>query len=141
MQDIIIDEEFESLLPTLETDIIHNGCRDALVLWNGVLIDGYNRYWICTTHNIPLNTIDMQFDSREKVQIWIIKNQVSRRNPTPIQLSNYRGLHYMAEKKIIKNGSGKNQHSEVSDQNEHKPQTQSTAGFLSGHYKVSYTSQ
>ena len=145
MQDIIIDGEFESLLPmldkvtfeSLETELLHNGCRDALVLWNGILIDGHNRYKICTTHNIPFNTIDMEFNSREEVQIWIIDNQVSRRNLTPIQLSNYRGLHYMAEKKIISNKSGKNQHSEVDAQNEHQPQTQTTARFLSGRYKVS----
>ena len=108
MQEIIIDEEFKTLLPTLdeqtyrllEENILEHGCRDPLVLWNGILIDGYNRYNICTEHNIPFNTVDKEFNSREEALIWIISNQVSRRNLTPIQLSYFRGLHYEADKKV-----------------------------------------
>ena len=105
---IILDEEFRGLLPMLDDEtfkqlegsILQHGCRDPLVLWNGILIDGYNRYMICSHHDIPFNTVSMEFGSREEVLIWIISNQVSRRNLTPIQLSYYRGLHYNAEKKI-----------------------------------------
>jgi len=117
---IIIDEEFKYLLPELDPEtfrlltenILEHGCRDPLVLWRGrkdnaddkdragILIDGYNRFKICTEHNIPFSTIDKEFDSREEVLIWIIQNQVSRRNLTPIQLSHFRGLHYQADKKI-----------------------------------------
>ena len=108
MEEIIIDEEFRILLPTLdaetfrllEENILQHGCRDPLVLWNGILIDGYNRYKICSHHNVPFTTVTMEFDSREEVLIWIISNQVSRRNLTPMQLSHFRGLHYQAEKKI-----------------------------------------
>jgi hypothetical protein len=32
------------------------GCRDALVLWD-VLVDGHNRYGICTKHGIAFKTI------------------------------------------------------------------------------------
>ena len=148
MQNIIIDEEFRSLLPalddetykSLEADLIQNGCRDALVVWNGVLIDGYNRYEICTEHNIGFVTIDKEFASREEVLIWIISNQVSRRNLTPIQLSYFRGLHYRAQKKITANERGKNQYSgagEVESQNATQPKNPSTARFLAGQYKVS----
>ena len=35
----------------------------------------------------------------EEALIWIISNQVSRRNLTPMQLGHLRGLHYNAEKK------------------------------------------
>jgi len=107
-QELLIDEEFKSLLPSLdketyallEENIIKNGCRDAIVLWNGIIIDGHNRFAICTEHNIPFNTVNMEFGSREEVLIWIISTQVSRRNLTPIQMSHYRGLHYRADKKI-----------------------------------------
>ena len=106
--EIIIDEEFRILLPQLdeetfrllEENILEYGCRDPLVLWNGVLIDGYNRYKICKHHDIPFRTVNMEFDFREEVLIWIISNQVSRRNLTPIQLSHFRGLHYKADKKL-----------------------------------------
>jgi len=126
MQEIIIDEEFKALLPTLdqttfkllEENIIENGCRDPLVLWDGVLIDGHNRYEICTQHFIPFATVDKEFASREDALIWIISTQVSRRNLSPMQLSYYRGLHYRAEKKRISNARGVNQHSEVDGQND-----------------------
>jgi len=105
---ITIDEEFRSLLPRLnnetysllEENLLKNGCRDSLILWGDVLIDGYNRFEICTRHDIPFNTVEKTFDSREDVLIWIITNQVSRRNLTPMQLSHFRGLHYKAEKRI-----------------------------------------
>jgi len=83
----------------------------------------------------------MEFDSREEVLIWIISTQVSRRNLNPLQLSYYRGLHYNTEKQIVRNISGKNQHSELSAQNEHKPQEHNyqgrTAGRLAEQYSVS----
>ena len=108
MRNIIIDAEFKRLLPalsknsysSLEYSILAHGCRDPLVLWNDILIDGYNRFEICTKHNIEFDTVDMQFDSREEVLIWIITNQVARRNLSPLQLSYFRGLHYNAEKKL-----------------------------------------
>ena len=148
MKNITIDEEFKSLLPVLdketrmalEENLIQNGCRDAIVLWNGILIDGHNRYEICMENDIAFNTIDMEFGSREEVIIWIITNQVSRRNLSPIQLSHYRGLHYKAEKVIIKNSGGKNQYSsqnEVKSHNETKPKDQSTATRLANKYNVS----
>ena len=145
MPNIIIDEEFKSLLPalsketraSLEANLIENGCRDALVLWNGILIDGHNRYAICTEHNIPFNTVSKEFDSREEALIWIISTQVSRRNLTAIQLSYYRGIHYRADKKIVSNADGRNQYSEVESQNETQPKNKSTATRLADKYNVS----
>ena len=144
MLEIIIDEEFKGLLPpldretyeSLEANIIENGCRDPLVLWGNTLVDGHNRYSICMEHGIPFNTTEKEFMSREAALIWIITNQVSRRNMSPAQLSYYRGLHYMAEKKIVTNESGRNQHKEVDGHNDHQPKTQSTASRIAKQYKV-----
>jgi hypothetical protein len=74
---IIIDEEFKSLLPeldketysALEENILQHGCRDVIILWDGILIDGHNRYQICLQHDIPFSTIEMEFESRETVII------------------------------------------------------------------------
>ena len=145
MQQITIDEEFKDLLPvldpetykSLEENLIQNGCRDSLVIWNGILVDGHNRYEICIKNDIPFNTVEKEFASREEVLIWIISTQVSRRNLSTMQLSHYRGLHYKADKIIVKNDSGKNQYTEVCGQNDHKPNSQYTAGRLSKQYKVS----
>jgi len=107
-QEIIIDEEIKYLLPALdketyrllEENILLNGCRDALVVWDNILVDGYNRYKICTEHDVPFNTVNKEFVSREHVIIWVVSNQISRRNLSPIQLSYFRGRHYRADKQI-----------------------------------------
>lgn len=85
---IVIDKEFQSLIPALTTDeyrgleesILSEGCRDALVLWGDTLIDGHNRYSICKKHDIPFKTIQEEFKSRDDVIRWIILNQFGRRN-------------------------------------------------------------
>jgi len=107
MQQIIIDREFMFLLPMLdeqafadlEADILENGVRDPLVLWEGILIDGYNRFKIAQKHDLHFNTISMDFASRDEVVIWIIRNQIARRNLTPFQLRYFRGLHYHADRR------------------------------------------
>ena len=83
-----IDKEFETLIPPLSADeyrlleesILAEGCRDALVTWHGILIDGHNRYRICTQYGLPFETIDTDFATRNEVIVWIIKNQLARRN-------------------------------------------------------------
>lgn len=85
---MVIDNEFRSLIPALtedernglEASLLSEGCRDALVLWGDILIDGHNRYEICKQYGIPYKTVQMDFDSREDVIQWIILNQFSRRN-------------------------------------------------------------
>lgn len=89
--EIIISEKFKTLMPplseeeykNLEDSIVSEGCRDPLVLWNDTLVDGHNRYEICQKHGIEFKTIQMEFDSEEDVEFWIIKNQLSRRNIGP----------------------------------------------------------
>ena len=86
-----IDNEFRDLIPPLSEDeysqlenniLSSNECRDALITWRDILIDGHNRYQICHNHGIEFNTKEMQLDSREAVIMWIIDNQLGRRNLT-----------------------------------------------------------
>jgi hypothetical protein len=146
--EIIIDEEFKYLLleldqetyRLLEENILEHGCRDPLALWNGILVDGYNRYNICTTHDIPFKTINKDFASRDEVLIWIITNQISRRNLTPIQLGHFRGLHYQADKKIKATNqyTAKSAGTEILHPQNNEVQTGRTAVRLAEHYGVSH---
>lgn len=85
---IRIDTEFKNLIPPLtaeeyaglETSILEEGCRDALIVWGDILIDGHNRYEICTRHNIPFEVTELYFKDRNEAIVWIIKNQFGRRN-------------------------------------------------------------
>ena len=100
-----IDSEFQALIPPLSADertqleanLLADGCRDPLVVWGDVLIDGHNRYEICTRLGIDYDTLEIEFDSRDGVIEWIIKNQFGRRN-----LSDYqRGVLALRMKPII----------------------------------------
>jgi len=99
-----IDPEFQSLIPPLSKDekaalqasILEEGCRDPLVVWaeEKLLIDGHNRYAICTAHDIPYQIVEMSFDSRNAVKVWTIANQLGRRSLTPESVSYLRGTWY-----------------------------------------------
>lgn len=86
--EIRIDPEFKSLIPPLTTDdrqrleasIKAEGCRDPLVLWGDILVDGHNRYDICKAHNIPFQTVSKDFNDRDEAMLWMIDNQLARRN-------------------------------------------------------------
>lgn len=64
----------------LESSILADGCRDALVVWGGVLVDGHNRYEICTKHKIEFETVEMDFKNVDEVKEWMLLNQLGRRN-------------------------------------------------------------
>ena len=59
-----------------------DSARGKIITWNGIIIDGHNRYEICTKHNIKFETEEKSFDDRTDVKIWIIHNQLDRRNIT-----------------------------------------------------------
>lgn len=90
---IVIDKEFESLIPPLsaeefqqlEENCLRDGIRDALIVWeqdgNDILIDGHNRFRIVGKHpTIQFNIKRMQFADRNEAIRWIILNQFGRRN-------------------------------------------------------------
>jgi len=83
-----INTDFKNLIPSLsekeyqqlEENLLEEGCRDSLVVWNDTILDGHNRYEICTKHNIPFSTKEAMVDTKQEAIIWIIKNQFGRRN-------------------------------------------------------------
>jgi len=149
MHNILIDSEFQALIPPLsaeeraqlEANLLADGCRDPLVVWpcatfdirldggatqtlryeDGryqhaidehigpttawdlddnadddrideygdtitldqwphILIDGHNRYEICTRLGLSFEVVQKSFDSRPQARIWIRANQYGRRN-------------------------------------------------------------
>ena len=82
MQTLKIDAEFKALIPAMSVDeyngleqsLLTEGCRDALVVWDNILIDGHNRYEICQKHGIVFKTVGMDFENRDEVKAWRIIN-------------------------------------------------------------------
>ncbi|MBI2732998.1 MAG: plasmid replication/partition related protein [Aquabacterium sp.] len=82
----------------LERSILAEGCRDALVLWGDVLVDGHNRYGICQKHGIPFNTIqNPTFKSMDDVHLWMIDQHLGRRSVSDFQ----RGVLALRKKDIL----------------------------------------
>ncbi len=106
--DLRIDNEFAEKIPPLtkeefdqlEANILADGrVINPLIIWNGVIVDGHNRYRILQEHpDIPFETFEKEFSDRYEVIAWICKNQLGRRNLTPAQRKYLIGKQYEAEK-------------------------------------------
>jgi len=88
------DEEFEKL----KESILIEGIRDPLVVWQGILLDGYHRYKIAQEHGLDYKTVEVELPDRDTAKEWILVNQLGRRNLTEQEASYYRGKLYSARK-------------------------------------------
>jgi hypothetical protein len=82
----------------LERSILAEGCRDALVLWGDVLVDGHNRYGICQKHGLPFQTVqNPRFQTLEDVHLWMIDQHLGRRSVSDFQ----RGVLALRKREIL----------------------------------------
>jgi len=92
---LTVDEEFKALIPPLsveerqmlEESLITNGCEMPILVWDGCIVDGHNRYAICHEHGIPFAQEEKRFQSRSEVKLWMLRNQLGRRNLNSFQRS------------------------------------------------------
>ena len=134
---IKIDKEFKSLLQPLSKEeyeqlkqnLIADGCREPIVLWGEIIVDGHNRFEICTNNGIPYKTVQKDFPDRQSVMDWIDKNQLGRRNLTKEQISVVRGRVYNRKKKTASESGalkGKSSGQNVHSSEKSKPDTTAT---------------
>jgi hypothetical protein len=104
--DIVVNEELKAYIDpltpeeheSLERSLLVEGCRDALVLWGGVLVDGHNRYGICQKHGLPFLTVqNSHFNSIEDVHLWMIEQHLGRRSVSDFQ----RGVLALRKREIL----------------------------------------
>ena len=117
---LTIDKTFSSLIhplsqderQRLEENIRRDGCIDPIIVWNDVILDGHNRYSICTRNSIPFAVEDMEFSSKQEAIAWICSNQLGRRNISEETRKYLIGKQYEAEKiaNQLRNRTGKNQY-------------------------------
>lgn len=88
---ISIEPEFRDMIPPLSADeyaqleqnLLRDGCRDPLSMWHEVLLDGHNRYEICSRHGIAFQTVHIEgLETLEDALLWVVRNQLGRRNLT-----------------------------------------------------------
>jgi len=104
--DIVVNEELKAYIDpltaeeyeALERSMLAEGCRDALVLWGDVLVDGHNRYGICRKHGLPFQTVqNPRFQSIEDVHLWMIDQHLGRRSISDFQ----RGVLALRKREIV----------------------------------------
>jgi hypothetical protein len=118
---ITVLPELKALIPPLQNaeydqltaNILNEGCREPLLIWQttlgtvndsadetpvNILIDGHNRFEICTRHGQNFKIILREFTTLQAVRDFMIDNQLGRRNLTPEQMSYLRGLKYRNER-------------------------------------------
>lgn len=103
-----VDPEFQGKIPPLteqefaqlEENILEAGrVYEPIVVWNGTIVDGHNRYKIVTKHpEIIWETREMNFDDKWAAFDWMYKNQLGRRNLTTEQRTYLLGKMYQARK-------------------------------------------
>ncbi len=143
---IVIDPEFKGMMmpltdhqrDQLEESLRREGCRDALVLWKGkdILLDGYNRYEICTAFKFPFTVREIELADREAARAWIRQNQLGRRNLTPEGLSYIRGQHYNEEKQAQGGAHTSEGDGTKADQKQTEAGGEKTEDVLAAFYKV-----
>lgn len=103
---IVVNEDLKAYIDpltpeehdALERSLLAEGCRDALVLWGDVLVDGHNRYGICHRHNIPFQTLQCTlFKTIDDVHLWMIDQHLGRRSVSDFQ----RGVLALRKREIL----------------------------------------
>lgn len=104
--DIVVNEELKAYIDpltpeeyeALERSLLAEGCRDALVLWGDLLVDGHNRYEICRKHGLPFQTVQSKrFKDIEDVHLWMIEQHLGRRSVSDFQ----RGVLALRQREIV----------------------------------------
>lgn len=148
-----IDPEFKALIPKLrkaellqlESNLITDGCREPIITWNGIIVDGHKRYELCHRHGIPFRIQEREFDCRETVVAWICSNQLGRRSISEETRKYLIGIQYNAEKIAAgkRNARGVNQYT-VAEQAEPIEEPDSTemkhktAARIADEHHISY---
>lgn len=124
IEELRIEPEFQNKIPQLtdsefsqlEENILNDGeIREPIIVWDGIIVDGHNRYKIYNLHKdelaVPKIKV-MNFENKDYVFLWMFKNQLGRRNLTDEQRDYLIGKRYEAEKKA-NGGDRGNQYTKV----------------------------
>ena len=111
MVELRIDPEFQGKIPPLteaefqqlQENILADGeVYEPIAVWNGVIVDGHNRWKIVQQHpEIPYRVRELKFADKWEAFEWMYCKQLGRRNLTEEQKSYMIGKMYEARKQSI----------------------------------------
>ena len=62
----------------LRQQLLSFGCQESLLIWDGTIIDGTNRYDICKSNNIAFRTETAPVTSKDEAIVFVCKQQLLR---------------------------------------------------------------
>lgn len=114
------DKDFKNLIRplrrqeylALEQSLRSEGCKEPIIVWDGYIVDGHNRYAICQKFGIPFEVEEMDFFCKEEAIAWICARQLKRKNITEEARKFLIGMQYETEKYVnhLKYPKGTNQY-------------------------------
>lgn len=90
--------------------LMREGCREPILTWNGVIVDGHKRYRICTDEGLDFSTEEKSFLSEEEAVSWICRRRIplfEKKTPPYRYLV---GKLYIAQKQIYHEGKNLPEH-------------------------------
>ena len=139
-----VDRSFKNLIRPLrrqeyirlESSLLSEGCKEPILVWQGIIIDGHSRYEICQKHGIPYEIKEMEFSCKEEAIIWICSTQLKRKNITEEARKFLIGMQFECEKIVNRANRprGRNQYSKPIEEEPEEGRTVSNHyGYQSGH--------
>ena len=86
----------------LEKSLLRDGCQEPIIVWDGVIIDGYKRYRICTAEAIEFSVKEMDFPSEEEAISWVCRRRIPENPKHSIPYRYLVGRYYNAQKRIYR---------------------------------------
>ena len=137
---LIVDPKFKKLIRPLrrqeflhlEHSVCSQGCKEPILTWDGIIIDGHNRYEICKKQNIPFAIQEMDFPCEEAVVAWICEHQLKRITLTEEMRRYLIGTQFECEKEINK-ASRPRHRNQYSSRPEEGSTVSNAYGYKSGH--------
>ena len=84
-------------LTELRQQLLSFGCHEPLLIWNGIIIDGANRYDVCKGNNIAFSTESAPVTSKDEAIVFVCKQQLLREDLTNEMRKYLIGRLYRAE--------------------------------------------
>jgi hypothetical protein len=96
----LLDQQDQRSYDELKKSIQANGIMHPIIVWTeeNVVIDGHTRLKIAEELGVPFRTSEMSFPDLNAAKEWIIRNQLGRRNLTPVRFEYYIGQLYNEKK-------------------------------------------
>lgn len=130
-----VEREFQEKIPPLteaefdqlRENILNDGeVYEPIAVWNGIIVDGHNRWKIIKEHpEIPYRIKEMPFADKWAAFDWMYKKQLGRRNLSDEQKTYLIGKLYESRKKSA-GGNGSNQYVKRDEQNAQNGQVAKT---------------